>query len=48
MAELDKIFKAAANAKASDVHLSPSEPYIIRQFGRLRKLEGQTFTPERC
>ena len=48
MAELDKVFRAAANAKASDVHLSPGEPYIIRQFARLRKLKSQTFTPQRC
>ena len=48
MAELDKALKVAAGAKASDVHISPGEPYIVRQFGRLRKLKSDALGPERC
>ena len=39
MAEMDKIFKAAMDFKASDIHLSPGEPYIFRLFGKLRKVK---------
>lgn len=48
MAELDRVFKAAVEFTASDVHVSPGEPYIFRQFGRLRKVKSDTLTPERC
>lgn len=48
MAELDTIFKAAVNFKASDIHVSPGEPYMLRQFGRLRKVQGNPLTPEKC
>ncbi len=48
MAELDKVLKAAANAKASDLHLAPGEPFILRQFGRLRKIQGPILSSERC
>jgi len=48
MATLDKIFKTAVNAKASDVHLSPGEPYILRQCGRLRKMQDDILTPDHC
>ena len=48
MAELDKVLKAAVGAKASDVHLSPGEPFIVRQFGKLRKLKSNPVTPELC
>jgi twitching motility protein PilT len=48
MAELDKVLKEATNAKASDLHLAPGEPFIIRQFGRLIKIESPSLTRERC
>ena len=48
MAEMDKIFKAAMDFKASDIHLSPGEPYIFRLFGKLRKVKSEILTPERC
>ena len=48
MAELDKVLKEATNAKASDLHLAPGEPFIIRQFGRLIKIESPPLTREKC
>jgi len=48
MAELDEVLKEATKAKASDLHLAPGEPFIIRQFGRLIKIEGPSLTRERC
>jgi len=48
MAELYKIFKAAVDFKASDIHVSPGEPYILRRFGKLRKVKSEVLTPERC
>jgi twitching motility protein PilT len=48
MAELDRIFKAAIDVKASDVHVSPGEPYIVRQFGKLRKFKNDSLSPECC
>jgi twitching motility protein PilT len=48
MAELDKVLKAAVNANASDVHVAPGEPYVLRQFGRLRKVQGPPLTREKC
>ncbi|MEI6125997.1 MAG: type IV pilus twitching motility protein PilT [Pseudomonadota bacterium] len=48
MAELEKIFKAAVSFKASDIHVSPGEPYMLRQFGRLRKVQGEQLSPEKC
>ena len=46
MALLDKIFKAAVNFKASDVHVVPNEPFILRRFGRIVKMKGDKLTPE--
>ncbi len=46
MAILEKVFKAAVDYKASDVHLAPGEPIILRQLGRLRKLKNPPLTPE--
>jgi len=48
MAELDMVLKEATNAKASDLHLAPGEPFIIRQFGRLIKSDGSSLTREKC
>ncbi len=48
MAELDKVLKAAVSAKASDVHVAPGEPFILRQFGRLRKVQSAPLSREQC
>lgn len=48
MAELDNVLKAATNVKASDLHLVPGEPFVLRQFGRLRKVQGSPLSAERC
>ncbi|MHB8138531.1 MAG: type IV pilus twitching motility protein PilT [Smithellaceae bacterium] len=48
MAELDKVLKAATNAGASDLHLAPGEPFIIRKLGRLRKIQTPSLTREIC
>ncbi len=47
MAELDRVFKAAVEYKASDVHVAPGEPYIFRKIGRLIKVKSDPLTPER-
>ena len=39
MAILDKVFKAAMDLNASDIHVAPNEPFIIRQLGVLKKLK---------
>lgn len=46
MALLDKIFKAAVNFKASDVHVVPGEPFTLRRFGRIVKMKSEKLTPE--
>ncbi len=48
MAILDKVFKAAVDFKASDIHVAPGEPFIIRRLGRLRKLKSDVLTKEQC
>ncbi len=48
MAQLDKVLRAAVKAKASDVHVAPGEPFILRQFGRLRKIQSPKLTGEQC
>lgn len=40
MAVLDKIFKLAIKQKASDVHIAPGEPFMLRSLGRIGKLES--------
>ncbi|NTV12911.1 MAG: PilT/PilU family type 4a pilus ATPase [Desulfobulbaceae bacterium] len=46
MAVLDKVFKAAVDLKASDVHVVPGEPFMIRHCSRLIKSNSQALTPE--
>ena len=48
MAILDKVFKAAMDLNASDIHVAPNEPFIIRQLGSLKKLKNEPLTPEQC
>lgn len=46
MAILDKIFKAAVNFNASDVHVVPGEPFILRRFGRIVKMKSEKLASE--
>ncbi len=48
MAELDKVFKAGVSLKASDIHIAPGEPFIMRRFGRLIKTKSPPLTSEIC
>ena len=41
MADLEKIFKYAVSANASDIHIISGEPLIIRKTGELVKLKTQ-------
>ncbi len=46
MAKLHKVFQAAVNFKASDVHVVPGEPFICRRVGRLKKFKSDRLSPE--
>ncbi len=46
MAELDQVFKAGANLKASDIHIAPGEPFMMRRFGKLMKTKSQPLSQE--
>lgn len=46
MATLDKVFRAAVNHNASDIHLTPGEPFIIRRLGRLIKIKSAPLTAD--
>lgn len=48
MAKLDKVFKAAVDLKASDVHIVPDEPITIRHLGRLKKLKSAPLSLNQC
>ena len=48
MTELDKVLRAAVKARASDIHVAPGEPFILRRFGRLRKIQSPKLTHEQC
>ncbi len=48
MAALDSLFKKAVDNNASDVHVYPNEPYIIRQLGRLQKIGETPISSEYC
>lgn len=41
MAMLDKVFKVAIDLKASDVHIAPGEPFMVRSQGKIVKLKSQ-------
>jgi twitching motility protein PilT len=47
MVTLDKVFKAAINFNASDVHIVPGEPFIIRRLGRMVKMKSDKLSVER-
>ncbi len=46
MAVLDKIFKGALEMRASDVHIIPGEPFMVRHMGKLVRLKSKILTPE--
>jgi twitching motility protein PilT len=46
MAQLDKIFKAAINLNASDVHVVPQEPIIVRRLGKMTKSKSEKLSPD--
>ncbi len=46
MAQLDSILQTAVQAKASDVHVATGSPYLVRQFGQLRRLKSPNLTSE--
>ena len=46
MATLDKVFKAAIDFSASDVHIVPGEPFTIRRLARMVKLKSDKLSAE--
>jgi len=48
MAELDKVFQAGVNLRASDVHVVPGEPIILRRKGRLVKTNTPKLTVDQA
>lgn len=46
MASLDKVFKAAVEMRASDVHVAPGEPFMVRRTGKLIRLKSPTLSAE--
>ncbi|MEA3435009.1 MAG: PilT/PilU family type 4a pilus ATPase [Thermodesulfobacteriota bacterium] len=48
MAILEKVFKAAVSFRASDIHVVPGEPFILRRFGRVVKMKSSALTPKQC
>jgi twitching motility protein PilT len=48
MADLDKVFKVSAGLKASDVHVVPGEPFIMRRFGKLMKSKSPPLSSDLC
>ena len=47
MAEIDTLLHQAVQVQASDVHLATGNPFVVRQFGRLRKLKSPVLTAEK-
>ena len=48
MAKLDKVFKAAVDLNASDIHVVPDEPFVVRHLGQLKKLKSGPITLSHC
>ena len=40
MATLDQVFKVAVKMRASDVHIAPGEPFMVRCMGKLKRLKS--------
>ncbi len=43
---IERVLKAAIDLGASDLHLAPNEPFVIRKLGTLQKAKGSILTPE--
>ena len=48
MALLEKVFKIAVDMKASDVHVVPGEPFMVRHMGRLVRMKSQKLTADQA
>jgi twitching motility protein PilT len=48
MPELDDIFRKAIQSGASDIHLIPGEPFVIRHCGRLTRRGDTILSPDHC
>jgi twitching motility protein PilT len=46
MPQIDSVLTLAAQHKASDVHVATGNPFIIRQFGKLKRIKSPDLTPE--
>ncbi len=42
----DKVFRAAVESRASDIHIAPNEPLMLRQHGQLIKLKSTVLTAD--
>jgi len=47
MAEIDAVLRLAVHAHASDVHVATGSSYLIRRYGRLRKVKSRELSEER-
>lgn len=48
MAILDQVFKAAINYHASDIHVVPEEPFLLRLQGDIVKLKSKPLSAKAC
>lgn len=46
MAQIDSLLHMAVQSKASDVHVVTGNCFMLRQFGRLRRIKSSILTPE--
>ncbi len=46
MAQLDSLLNMAVQSKSSDVHVTTGNSFLLRQFGRLRKIKSAILTAE--
>jgi len=46
MAQIDCLLRMAAEQRSSDVHVATGNPVLLRQFGRLRKMNSSELTAE--
>ncbi len=43
---IDKLLKTVIDISASDLHISVGQPPVVRQYGRMRRLETKTLEPD--
>lgn len=48
MAALDKVFAAGVKYRASDIHVVPGEPFVLRRFRKFLKLKTDPLTADTC